>query len=307
MNRQRLSRSPQTGTTQMKYTAFRSIILAIFLFAAFGSAAAQASEQDREWNRPVEPFRIAGNIYYVGAADITSYLIATPKGHILIDSGYAETVPQIRKNIATLGFKIEDVKVLLNSHAHYDHAAGLAELKRITGAKLYVSEPDFELLANGGKGDPNFGDRFPFEGVRADETFRDGKKIKLGGTTLTANVTPGHTRGCTTWTTDVKDKASTLSVVFVCSTSAPGYRLVNNEKHPTIYADYVKTFERLEKLSPDIYLGSHGQFFALSEKIARMKNNPEENPFIDRTGYKEYLAESKARLEKAYREQSEQK
>jgi len=276
-------------------------------FAAGAIGAAQMNEQDRSWNRPVEPFRIAGNIYYVGANDITSYLITTPKGHILIDSGFIETVPQIRKNISTLGFKLEDVKILLNSHAHYDHAGGLAELKRLTGARLYVSEPDAGLLANGGIGDPNFGDRFPFEGVRADETFRDARKIKLGGVTLRANITPGHTRGCTSWTTDVSEKNRSLSVVFVCSTSAPGYRLVNNEKYPSIYADYQTTFKTLARLKPDIFLGSHGAIFGLEGKIGRLKSDDGANPFVDQAGFAEYLKQSKERIEAAFRAQSEKK
>ena len=268
---------------------------------------AQPNEQERSWNQPVEPFRIAGNVYYVGASDITSYLITTPKGHILIDSGFIETVPQIKSNIAKLGFKLADVKVLLNSHAHYDHAGGLAELRRLTGAKLYVSEPDFDLLANGGKGDPNFGDRFPFEGTRADATFRDGKAIKLGGVTLKANVTPGHTRGCTSWSTDVRERDERLSVLFVCSTSAPGYKLANNEKYPSIYSDYQATFEKLGKLSPDIFLGSHGSIFDLEGKNELRKAGGGSGPFVDRKGYREYLKQSRERLESAYRSQIERK
>jgi metallo-beta-lactamase class B len=286
----------------MKYSLILLAVLS-FSFSAFG----QLGEQEQAWNQPVEPFRIAGNVYYVGASDITSYLITSPKGHILIDSGFIETVPHIKYSIAKLGFKPEDVKVLLNSHAHYDHAGGLAELKRQTGAKLYISEPDFELLANGGKNDPNFGDRFPFEGVRADETFRDGRKIKLGGVSLTANVTPGHTRGCTTWTTDVTEKKRRLSVIFVCSTSAPGYRLVNNEKYPSIYADYQTTFDKLSRLKPDIFLGSHGGIFGLQAKIERLRSKSGDNPFIDPAGYAEYVKRSRETLEKVHKTQSDTK
>lgn len=282
----------------------RTVFICFAVLAVFTvHIPAQKTEQERGWNQPVEPFRIAGNIYYVGASDITSYLITTPKGHILIDSGFIETVPQIKANIQKLGFKLEDVKILLNSHAHYDHAGGLAELKRLTGARLTISEQDAELLANGGVKDPNFGDRFEFEGVGADETFRDGKKIKLGGITMTANITSGHTRGCTTWTTKVKDKGRNLNAIFVCSTSAPGYKLVGNEKYPSIYADYLKTFARLEKLKPDIFLGSHGGFFDLEAKIEKMKSNSADNPFVDPSGYQEYLKASKASLAVAYQKQ----
>ena len=284
-------------------------VIISFLIVVLGAAIAfaQQSEVERSWNQPVEPFRIAGNIYYVGASDITSYLITTPKGHILIDGGFIETVPLIKANITKLGFKIEDVKVLLNSHAHYDHAAGLAELKRAARAKFYVSEPDVDLMANGGKGDPNFGDRFPFEGIRADKTFRDGKKIKLGGTTMTANVTAGHTPGCTTWTTTAEEKGRRLSVIFVCSTSAPGYKLVGNDKYPSIYSDYQTTFKRLEMLKPDIFLGSHGMIFDLKRKAELLRTEPAENPFVDPAGYAAYLKSSRAAIESAYKAESEAK
>ena len=279
------------------------LIIALLFTCVSLTTLAQKTEEERSWNQPVEPFKIAGNIYYVGASDVTSYLITTPKGHFLIDSGFIETVPQIKANIVKLGFKLEDVKILLNSHAHYDHAAGIAELKRLTKAKLMISEADAELLANSGLNDPNFGDRFPMEAVRADETFRDGKKIKLGGVTMTANITSGHTRGCTTWTTEVNEKGRTLKAIFVCSTSAPGYKLVGNEKYPTIYADYLKTFERLERLTPDIFLGAHGGIYDLEGKVEKMKRNPSENPFIDPTGYREYVKRSKALIDAAYKSQ----
>lgn len=279
------------------YTAV--LFFHLFVLCTF----AQLSEQERSWNQPVEPFRIAGNIYYVGASDVTSYLITTPKGNILIDSGFIETVPQITANIVRLGFKVEDVKILLNSHAHYDHASGLAQLRRLTKAKLLVSRPDFDLLARGGKGDPNYGDRFSFEGVRADATFRDGKKVKLGGVTLTANITAGHTPGCTTWTTETVENGKRFSAIFVCSTSAPGYDLVKNERYPAIYSDYQATFARLEKLRPDIFLSAHGGQFDLLGKIERMKRG-ERNVFVDPDGYLRYLKESRAAIESTYERQS---
>ncbi|HWW61065.1 MAG TPA: subclass B3 metallo-beta-lactamase, partial [Thermoanaerobaculia bacterium] len=179
----------------------------------------QASAESRSWNQPVEPFRIAGNVYYVGASEVTSYLITTPNGHIVIDGGYVETAPQIRANIAKLGFRVEDVKILLASHAHYDHAGGLAELKRVTGAKFYASAADAPQFARGGVDDPQFGDKYPFPPIEADRVLRDGDKVTLGGTTLVARITPGHTRGCTTWTMRLRDGKN---VVFVGSVTAPG-------------------------------------------------------------------------------------
>ncbi len=215
----------------------------------------------------MEPFRIVGNIYYVGASDITSYLIATPKGHIVIDGGFVETAPMILANIRKLGFKPEDVKILLNSHAHYDHAGGLVELKRATGATFYASRGDIPQLSRGGLDDPQFGDRFPFPPIEADRVVEDNQRISLGGTTLTAHITAGHTRGCTTWTT----RAAGKNVVFVCSPTAPGYRLNNNPRYPNAIEDYRKQFATLKTLGCDVFLASHGNFFGLAEMIAGKK------------------------------------
>lgn len=277
-------------------------ILAVVLFF-LSSIAGQKTEEERSWNQPVAPFKIAGNIYYVGASDVTSYLITTPKGHILIDSGFPETVQQIKENIAKLGFKLTDIKILLNSHAHYDHAGGLAELKRLTGAKLYVSRPDEILFLNGGLKDPNFGDRFPFESVKPDLLLKDLQKVKLGGTTLIANITSGHTPGCTTWTTTTRENGKGLNVIFVCSTSSPGYKLINNTAYPTIADDYAKTFERLKNMKVDIFLGSHGGIYDLKGKTKRL--GMAVNPFIDPQGYRDYVASSEAAYRKKLEEQKE--
>jgi len=276
----------------------RAILLFLFVAGLTTFSFSQYTPAVPEWNQPVEPFRIAGNIYYVGVSDITSYLITSPKGHILIDSGFRETVPQIQKNIVKLGFKLEDVKIILNSHAHYDHAGGLAELKRLTGATFYASQKDAEILARGGLDDPNYFDRFPFEPVKADKILKNEEKIKLGGSVLTANLTPGHTPGCTTWTTTVKEANQSLHVMFICSTSAPGYVLVDNKKYPGIEADYLQTFDWLKKQKVDIFLAAHGVIYGLAEKLKKLADGVKPNPFIDPQGYKTYLEES----EKAFRE-----
>jgi metallo-beta-lactamase class B len=240
-------------------------------FAALPMAA-QSDPVSRSWNQPVEPFRIAGNVYYVGASDITSYLIATPKGHIVLDGGFEQTAPMILANIRKLGFRVEDVRILLNSHAHVDHAGGLAELQRATGATLYASRGDVPQLARGGLDDPQFGNRFPFTPVYADRIVEDGDRISLGGTTLTAHITPGHTPGCTTWTTRVRDHGRTLDVVFVGSPSAPSeYRLTANPRYPHAVADYRRQFTTLKSLGCDVFLGSHGTFFGLEEMVAGKK------------------------------------
>lgn len=261
----------------------------------------QADETSRSWNQPVKPFRIIGNVYYVGASDVTSFLIATAEGHILLDSGFAETVPQVKQNIATLGFRFEDVKILINSHAHLDHAGGLAELKELTKAKLLASEADAVLLADGGKGDFAFGDRLSYAPVKADRIVRDGETVNLGGAELTAHLTPGHTKGCTTWTIKVSDGGTNYNVVFVGSTSVPGYKLIGNGKYPNIVSDYERTFRRLKKLPADVFLGSHGRFFGLNEKTALLAQNPNQNPFVDPNGYKDFLK----RTEKEFRVQLE--
>ncbi|HEV2111520.1 MAG TPA: subclass B3 metallo-beta-lactamase, partial [Gammaproteobacteria bacterium] len=245
--------------------------------------------EEASWNQPVTPFRIIGDLYYVGASDITSYLIATPKGLILLDSGFAETVPQVEANIKTLGFKLSDVKFLLNSHAHNDHAGGLARLKRDTHATLEVSAADAALMARGGHADPNFGDRFLYEPVHADKLLKDRDQVELGGVVLTARVTPGHTPGCTTWTMRVEEGGKPYDVVFLCSVTAPGYQLANNSAYPDIVADFTRSFALLKSLPCDVFLGAHGRYYGLQDKIARLQKHESGNPFVDPAGYRAYL------------------
>lgn len=277
-------------------------LIFIILFIVF-SVAAQKTERDREWNKPIEPFKLIGNVYYVGVSEITSFLITTPKGHILIDGGFAETAPIIKANIAKLGFKLEDVKILLNTQAHYDHAAGLADLKRWTKAKMLISAEDKILLENGGKGDFAFGDDYSYEPVKADKILKDGEKIKLGGVSLKTILTPGHTKGCTSFWLEVKENGRKYSVIFVGSTTAPGYKLNGNEKYPNIVTDYEKTFSVLRKLKPDVFVASHGNFFNLPEKAEKLRQGKSPNPFIDSQVYLNFLDDT----EKAFREKLRQK
>jgi len=274
-------------------------LLCVLLCPAAGCA--QVDDTSRSWNQPVKPFRIAGNLYYVGASDLASFLIVTPQGHILLDSGLVETVPQIQHNVSQLGFRLEDVKVLLNTHAHYDHAGGLALLKRLTGATLMASEADAALLAAGGKGDPNFGDKLAYEPVKADRILRDGDKVELGGVTMTAHLTPGHTKGNTTWTMTVTEGTKSYNVVVAGSTSTPGYKLVDNPNYPEIVADYQRTFQILKTLPCDIFLGPHGNFFDLTKKSKLIEQGEKQNPFIDPDGYKRYIEEN----EKAFQTELE--
>ncbi|HYL98664.1 MAG TPA: subclass B3 metallo-beta-lactamase [Blastocatellia bacterium] len=283
----------------MKY---RAIGLAFLSFAVLPvlTADGQYAKETQEWNRPVEPFRIIGNIYYVGASDITSYLIATPAGFIIIDGGFNETVPQIQKNIKKLGFDLKDVKILLNSHAHYDHAGGLATLKFLTGAKMCATRADAVLLEAGGKGDYLFGDRLLFRPVKVDRLLDDGDKVELGGTVLTAHLTPGHTRGNTTWTMTVMENGKRYDVVFAGSTTInPGTKLVGNDKYSTIAEDYAKSFRVLKSLHCDVFLGPHASFYSLEEKRKKLAGGSEPNPFVDPDGYAAFIA----RTEKVYLDQ----
>jgi metallo-beta-lactamase class B len=292
-----------------KHLSFSLVCLffiALFLLQ-YQNAHGQADEASRSRNQPIKPFRIIGNIYYVGASDVTSFLITTPQGHVLLDGGFAATVPQIKENIKALGFRIEDVKILINSHAHSDHAGGLAELKGLTKARLFASRADAALLASGGKGDPNFGDDYAYTPVRADEILRDGDTIKLGGVILTARLTPGHTKGCTTWTMKVSDGGKSYDVVFLGSISAPGYQLVDNAQYPNIVEDYERTFRLLKKLPCDVFLGSHGIFFGLREKIARLAESPKQNPFVDSEGYRNFLNQAEESFRERLKKQQQER
>lgn len=266
-------------------------IAAALVLIAITSANGQADATSREWNKPVAPFRIAGNLYYVGAVEITSYLITTPQGHFLLDGGFVETAPQIEHNIAELGFKLSDVKYLLNSHAHYDHAGGLAELKKVTGAKFVASAGDADLLCRGGHGDFRFGDTLVFPPIEPDKIIRDGESLQLGDQVMTAHSTPGHTRGNTTWTTKVREGGKTYDVVFVGSQSVLDYKFVGQESYPGIAADFEKSFALLESLPCDIFLASHGWFFGFVDKHSRLMRG-DENAFVDPEGYHRYLKEA---------------
>ncbi|HEU4828485.1 MAG TPA: subclass B3 metallo-beta-lactamase [Gemmatimonadales bacterium] len=255
---------------------------------------------------PDEPFRIAGNLYYVGSTGVTSFLLTGPDGHVLIDGGYPETAPLILGSIARLGFDIRDVKVLLNSHAHFDHAAGLRELQEASGAELWISEGDAETIAAGGAGDRTFGPfrhlglgRFP--PARVDHRFSDGDTIRVGPIELTAHVTAGHTPGCTSWSFPVHHGDRELRAVSICSLSLlPFMRFGEEESYPGIGADFERSFRTLRSLPVDIFLGSHGSFFDLNRKRGeRATADDPADPFIDRKGYLGYIDRAERQFRKA--------
>jgi metallo-beta-lactamase class B len=270
-------------------------LVAMFAFVA----PLRAQRLQPGWGQPFPPFRIAGNLYYVGDQDLGSYLIATREGLILINSGIKGDVPLIHKNVEELGFRYSDIKILLASHAHFDHVEGSAMIMQETGAKFYVMDADVQVIESGGKDDFQYGKerwaRFP--SVKVDRVLHDGDKVELGDSVLVAHLTAGHTKGTTTWTMDVVEGGKTLHVVILGSPNVnPGYRLVNNKEYPHIAEDYQRGFEVLKSLPCDIFLGAHGGYFGLQEKYARWKAG-DKDAFIDPAGYQAYVEEREQAFE----------
>ena len=266
---------------------------AILLAAAL---AAPLSAEEARWNAPTAPFRIAGNVYYVGTADLASYLIVDSAGMILLDGGLEASAPQILDNIRALGFDPKRIKYLINSQAHYDHAGGLAALKNATDGQLLASAADAELLERGGAGDFAFGDSLTYPPVRVDGRLRDGAVLKLGAIRMTAHLTPGHTRGCTSWTMPLRADGRTRQALFVCGASAPGYKLAGNTAYPWVMDDFRRSFAAWRKLPCDIFLGAHASYYEMAEKRARMgPGRP--NPFVDPKGCRAFLAAAEQRIE----------
>jgi metallo-beta-lactamase class B len=254
-------------------------------------------------NTPIfPPFRILGNLYYVGDDDLASYLIVTPQGSILINTGYEFSVPDIRSRMKTLGFQFTNIKILLVTHAHSDHAAGMAAMKKLTGAKMLAMEREAPLLESGGKTDYLFGSNGWFNPVKVDRTFQDGDKIELGGTELTAHLTPGHTKGSTSYTFDIAEGGRTYHVLIAnLGTINPGTVLVHNPDYPNIADDYAQTFRILRGLPCDIFLTSHASQFGLFSKYRPgMPYDPER--FLDHGVYLRVID----RQENAFIEQLEE-
>jgi metallo-beta-lactamase class B len=264
-------------------------LLALFIAAILSLDAAQ----NPAWRRPFPPFRIAGNLYYVGSEDLAAYLIVTPKGLILINSNLESSPALIRKSVEALGFHFNDIKILLISHAHYDHCAGSAQIIRLTGAKYFVMDADVPVVETGGRADFHYGADAGahFPAAHVDRILHDGDTVRLGSAVLTAHLTAGHTRGTTTWTMEENEGGRLLHVVIVGSPNVnPGYKLVHNTTYPRIAADYAHGFAVLKALPCDIFLGAHGGYFNLTEKYARWKQG-DHNAFIDPDGYKAYIAD----------------
>jgi len=264
-----------------------------------------ALSQTNDWLEPFPPFRIAGNLYYIGSRGLASYLVTTPEGHILINSNLEKSVPMLRASIEKLGFKYSDVKILLISHAHWDHNAGSALIQKETGAKYMVMAEDVSAVESGGKTDFNYGrDKGTYyPATKVDRTLRDKEEVKLGGTVLVAHLTAGHTRGCTTWTMKVGDGAKALDAVIVCSPNVnPGYKLVNNAAYPGIADDYARMFKTLASLPCDLFLGAHGSYYGLEAKYGRMQKG-DASAFVDPSGYKKFIAAKTTEFEAELKKQ----
>ena len=242
------------------------------------------------WNQPTEPFQIIGNIYYVGTIDLACYIIKTNAGLILLDTALEESGPQLRANIEKLGFKLKDIKIMLSSHAHFDHTAGHAAMKAATGAKVYATKADAEILESGGR--KGFHPLKPYyPPVKVDKILNDLETVRLGDVALTAHLTPGHTEGNTAWTMKVTDKGKTYNVVFTSSMSInPGVRMVNNPTWAGVADAYAKSFGLLKALPCDVFLGPHAQFFGMAEKFKRRGAEP--NPFIDEQGFRNFIKQN---------------
>jgi metallo-beta-lactamase class B len=263
----------------MRYIA---IIVCTLVFGATSSQAQTLRDLLKDtltnWNTPTEPFKVIDNIYYVGTNGLASYLITSPQGHILIDTAMPEGGPLIETNIQKLGYKLSDIKYLINTHAHMDHTGGLAQIKKDSGAQLISGEKDKPLLEGGYY--PGQDDEFlKFPPVKVDRVVHEGDTVTLGNITLTAHETPGHTPGCTSWTTNAKDGDATRSVIFFCSATVALNKLVTNPTYPGIIDDYKKTFAWSKTVHPDVLLAPHPEMYDMPGKRAKIADGSP-NPFV---------------------------
>jgi metallo-beta-lactamase class B len=287
----------------MKLRAISLIRFAVML----SLSASVLAQSDPEWTQPFPPHHIVGNVYYVGSKGLASYLITTSEGNILINSSLETSVPLIRDSIEKLGFRFGDTKILLISHAHWDHSAGSAQIKKLTGARYMVMHGDVDVVESGGKTDFQYGNTPSslFSPTNVDRELHNGDHVQLGGTVLTAHLTPGHTKGCTTWTLKTTENGKTYDVVIVGSPNVNnGYKLVNNPKYPQIASDYERTFQVLRSLPCDVFLGAHGSYYGMQSKFAKMKAG-DRNAFVDPDGYKNYVADREQTFRAELRKQME--
>ncbi|EJN07222.1 Zn-dependent hydrolase, glyoxylase [Bradyrhizobium sp. YR681] len=264
----------------------RKLTTALCALALFTTTAAQAQTiKDflaavmQKWTAPFEPFHLIGNIYYVGTDGIAVYVIKTSQGLILMDTAMPQSTGMIKDNIAKLGLKVADIKIILNSHAHLDHTGGFAEIKKETGAQLVAGERDKPLLEGGYYPGDEKNEDLTFPAVKVDRTVKEGDKVTLGDTTLTAHATPGHSPGCTSWEMTAKDGSQDRQVLFFCSGTVALNRLVGQPTHPGIVDDYRATYAKVKPMKIDVLLGPHPEVYGMQAKRAQMKDGAP-NPFV---------------------------
>ena len=298
--------STKVGRVRVQSRAMFARLLCglVLLGLVFGRAWAGV---DPEWTRPLAPFHIAGNLYYVGSRDLAAYLVTTPAGNILINSNLESSVEQIRRSVEQLGFRWQDTRVLLISHAHFDHAAGSAAIVRQTGAKYMVMDGDVAVVESGGAKDFAFAHGTRYPPAKVDRVLHDGDEVRLGGAVLVAHKTPGHTRGCTTWTMRVREDGREENVVIVGSWNVLSeYQLVGRPGRPASYPGIAKDFERtfavIRELPCDVFLAAHGSMFDLLAKRERMTAEGGA-VWIDREGYRRAVAAAEERFRQALAKQ----
>ncbi|MBL8229486.1 MAG: subclass B3 metallo-beta-lactamase [Bryobacterales bacterium] len=244
----------------------------------FLTATLLTAQWPANWNRPFPAHKIAGNLYYVGTEDLACFLITTGEGHILINTGLAASTPLLRDSFRQLGFRLEDVKILLNMQAHFDHVAAMAEVRKISGAKVFATEGDAPILEDGGKSDPHFGESSRFAPVKVDRRLKDGDLIKLGGVELKVISTPGHSKGSVSYWMNVREGGKRQSVA-ISNMGSVVMPLIGNPKYPNIADDFARTFAAQKKLSPDIWVAAHASQYGMQEKLKK-------GTFVDPAGYK---------------------
>jgi metallo-beta-lactamase class B len=263
----------------------RTLTAALCALALFTTGAQAQTVKDflaavtKKWTTPFEPFHLIGNIYYVGTDGIAVYIIKTSDGLILMDTALPQSTGMLKDNIAKLGFKEGDIKIILNTHAHFDHTGGFAEIKKDTGAQLVGGLRDKPLIEGGYYPGDEKNTDIGFPPVKVDRAVTEGDKITLGDTTLTAHATPGHSPGCTSWEMTVKDGNQNRDVLFFCSGTVALNRLVGNPTHPGIVDDYRSTFAKVKAMKIDVLLGPHPEVYGMQEKRAQMKDGAP-NPFV---------------------------
>ena len=271
------------------------------------TSALDARRAFPHWFEAVEPFRIIGDedqtVYFVGTKGLGMFFIPTGDGHIVLDGGMPGQGSLVAKNIRKLGYDPADVKVLLNSHAHMDHSGGLAELKHTTGARLIASEGDRSALEGGFY--LGFEDRKEFNAppVKVDRIIADGEKVSLGNVKLTAHITPGHTRGCTSWTMDVEQRGKSYETLFFCSASVAANRLVGPPQYEAIVEDYRKTFAMTKDWRPDVFLSNHPEFFGMAKKREKLASG-DPLAFVGSDGFPAFIAKMEMAFEAALEKQT---